>query len=731
MYLDPMALEEFLVGRCQLRLRDIEIDPDYCRDKIERAVASLKPIFEDPNHFNPHAEIHQFPIVTGPEELRRLLNDSRISHPAFTESQQNALLYPRLTSLHGKLRCVHGRQRYEAAIGSEKLGPDTWWTVKLYCLPEGVDPRVLLRDEVEQDHYQTKYNNGHIFCGILYWEEKGDLARVSVWRNKLSRGEQRRLDILMRLEPVKERLKKLRVFHGILDALELGNVERMIRSHGLPQICRNLDRIYDVWNDITLGEPRVRRAVDVPSVQRLQMLAPSTSRVDRATVQELMRSRQAFHTLVDPVLRAQTEDRILRIEGLIPSLKSFHENMKYLHIVNHVMRSNLVTTLRRGESISKAMSDIWLPPDDCLVEYRDGQFLRVDRPPSQDLSFMIVLAAALRGFPHLCDGEYMGPRCEAGESHTRAFRDPMAVDRFRALARKVGYSVATTEQLLPVAVAEQSAVEPAEGPVERRWNRPYSNSARFCASKLFLPELLENKPMAAYPGTLFVHRDFIRSFFGEIPDLGMIAQGLPQSPQQQQPATLGPDLPDNPFSDQHQAVPQIADTEADIRLLDLGNDQLQINPQNLRRYGWRPIDFAGLRWSSDQSLRYRQSDVSDVSVFPDSLRSGYSSQRGLQRSRTPSLASVTWSRGSARLHNYPSTTWDSLTPLSARSVSRSTMYSRPSNSALSRGRSSIHPRVSISPRSITHSTSFRRSSSLRSTAYLTSSWLSNSPRSID
>jgi hypothetical protein len=43
--------------------------------------------------------------------------------------------------------------------------------------------------------------------------------------------------------------------------------------------------------------------------------------------------------------------------------------------------------------------------------------------------------------------------------------------------------------------------------------------------------------MAAYPGTLFVQRDFIRAFFGEIPDLGTDAWPLTQSPESQAQST--------------------------------------------------------------------------------------------------------------------------------------------------------------------------------------------------
>ncbi|KAK3937194.1 hypothetical protein QBC46DRAFT_411395 [Diplogelasinospora grovesii] len=385
-----MASEEFLLGRCQLQLRDIEIDPDYCRDKIDLAIQTVSiPILKTTNS--------QYSLRTQ-VELRQLLEDSGVSYSSFIESQSR-IPYLRLTSSHSKLRCIHARQRYEAALSSTKLGPGTWWTVKLYCLPQGVDIRALLRDEVEHDHHQTKYNDGHIFCAVLYWEEQGDPGRARSWRSKLSHQANGK---------VKERLKKLRAFPGLLNALELGNVERMVHSRGLPQIIRNLDHIYKTWDTITLGEARVRRAADVPTVQYLQMLAT---------------------------------------------------------FGNHIIRSHLITTLRKGEAISQAMEALWSPPDDCLVEQCRGPIFEgssASKPGSlvHDGSH----CAALRGFPRLCDGDYMGPRCEPGERHTPASRDEIAIDYFRSLARRVGYHVATPREVPPITAGiAESAIEPAEG----------------------------------------------------------------------------------------------------------------------------------------------------------------------------------------------------------------------------------------------------------------------------
>lgn len=690
---------EFLFGRCQLRLEDIEIDPDYCRERIDGAIDHLRPVFEDPNEFEPHTESHQFPILTDLDGLRQLLEDSRVSHDAFRESQ-SAPPYPRLTSLHGKFRCIHGRQRYEAAVGSTKLGPDTWWTVRLFCLPEGIDPRLLLREEVEHDHYQTKYNDGHVFCAVTYWEEQDDPGRVSHWMSKLSPAKQKRLKTLMRCKPLKRRLEKLRVFPGLLDALELGNGDRVGHSLSQPQISRNLDHIYDVWDRITLGLPRVRRAADVPTVRRLQMLAPSASSVDRSTIQEMMRSGELFSSLKDQGLRAEIEQRILQLDVLIPSVKSLHENTKYLYIADYVIKTHLVPSLRNGESLSKALNSLWSEPDECFVEYAEGKFWKAARRPSRELSYMTMVTAALRNFPRLCDGDYMGPRCEAGESHTRATEDPAVVHRFRVLAQKVGYSVSAAPlvpSVSPPPGREHSIIEPAEASVERRWNRPFSDSARFCASRLFLPQLAEHQPMAAYPRTLFVQRDFVRSFFGEIPDLGTAAWPLTQSPEPR--AQLAPHQPGSDTSSGSQSgTPQTQSTLGLDSNSDMTDQPRHVSPgadndselhvQDPRRHGWYrpqfswPVGFG----ASSPTQRRSESLPSSSDTRPSSARSASLSSANsrphparassrassLSRSAGPSIRSV----GGLSLG---SRVWSAAR--SPRSVSRSSANSGTSNAA--------------------------------------------------
>ncbi|WQF90510.1 hypothetical protein CDEST_15524 [Colletotrichum destructivum] len=88
-------------------------------------------------------------------------------------------------------------------------------------------------------------------------------------------------------------------------------------------------RIPNVWVDISCNHPAV---VDIATVQLLEGRAPKLIKSDRRTVKEAFDSGKAFTRVQDAQLRAKMRKSVLQFRGVIPSLKSFHESMKYTSI---------------------------------------------------------------------------------------------------------------------------------------------------------------------------------------------------------------------------------------------------------------------------------------------------------------------------------------------------------------------------------------------------------------
>ena len=107
-------------------------------------------------------------------------------------------------------------------------------------------------------------------------------------------------------------------------------------------------------------------------------------------------------------------ERIISI--LIPTIKSFHENMNYLAIGINIVRGNLLGKLRRGESVFEAMRAIWQRPERCLIEHDEGLFQEAASTLGPDLAYKQVLISALRKFPYLSG---FAPRVDRGDDTVR------------------------------------------------------------------------------------------------------------------------------------------------------------------------------------------------------------------------------------------------------------------------------------------------------------------------
>lgn len=134
-------MDEFLVGSCQLQLSSLRFISG--REPNETAIKQLTELFRlscDPQQ-------HRIPVVVSPEELQVVLEESAVTIGNIAGHHTSL---PKL-SPSGKLRYIHGRQRFEAAILIN--GPYIWWGVQLYCIPSENSFRQLLPKMVDQYFY--------------------------------------------------------------------------------------------------------------------------------------------------------------------------------------------------------------------------------------------------------------------------------------------------------------------------------------------------------------------------------------------------------------------------------------------------------------------------------------------------------------------------------------------------------------------------------------------------
>lgn len=152
------------------------------------------------------------------------------------------------------------------------------------------------------------------------------------------------------------------------------------------------------------------QAVDRGTVAKPELLASATSSEDRELIEEYFASGDVFRGVVDPTVRVTLLSTIGSLSGLIPSLRSFSENLKYLELCCHILKQ--IVPAKRGRSIHQSFADAYSALDEQVVEHAEGK--RKKRPwrgvkEGLWLSYVQLWAFCMRHFPSIT---HIAPRKE-------------------------------------------------------------------------------------------------------------------------------------------------------------------------------------------------------------------------------------------------------------------------------------------------------------------------------
>jgi hypothetical protein len=429
--------------------------------------------------------------------------------------------------------CVDGQHRAEAA--KLAFGEDAVWTVRLISRPD-TDLGDILADEsvretAGQHLYRAKYSDGEILRKVQESDQDQNFARSKRWIRQLGVQKRKNVEIVEDTMPYYQILR----FPGQSNGVVLGVSHKQAALRCDEDIARCFDFIERSFRGFVLNIPELYKSMNLSTVGEVEGRAPSTSTRDRRYIEESFDGYRAFPHITNPELRAAVREELLGFDRVIPSLRIFHECMKYYSIAMKITQELLLPGPLRPKPANKrahrprqtlraTLLACWETPQFGVVEVEEGIFRRIAEPPSFDMAFATVVIAALRQFPYLSFD--FRPRVDRGKDKIPCARDPSCVALYIRRAKLVGFSNPYIEQELGKAAGAfkprcPGAVASGELPLQRRFGVPHSSTFRAIQSVSFLPQLLEhsktNQASVGFMQANLVYM-FMGSFSFTIPD---------------------------------------------------------------------------------------------------------------------------------------------------------------------------------------------------------------------
>lgn len=122
--------------------------------------------------------------------------------------------------------------------------------------------------------------------------------------------------------------------------------------------------------------------VDAATVENLESLAPNCSEIDRDLVSVMMRNRNLFPSQHDENIRQDIESNICSFPGIIPSLWTFFETLKYLEPICKVLRKLLGGKVRR--TIRASLQGYYFAPEKTVVQFSGTRDVEVTAALSKE-----------------------------------------------------------------------------------------------------------------------------------------------------------------------------------------------------------------------------------------------------------------------------------------------------------------------------------------------------------
>ncbi|ESZ91825.1 hypothetical protein SBOR_7777 [Sclerotinia borealis F-4128] len=374
------------------------------------------------------------PVLVSKAQLANLLRASNVTRNDLKTTSVDGSLP--LVSSNQNLLCPHGQHRIKAA--KEFLSKvDRWWTIEIYLIPSNRRTREeILAHFRHQFSHETGFSDGDVYCNVRLYQAMDSKFEAESWMAKLTNCKRINSSQLLKHEDMTDLFDQLLPVPGLWAGLELGNIQKHLALRCDEEMTRYLKHIWSVWQDVTLKDREIQRATDIQTVRLLQLRVPKLSTCDKNFVKAAMGSGLLFPRITSSKTRVRILQVLLEIDCLIPSIKTMHENLKYLEVGAKILNSLLITKHRRL-TLHETLRLSWTTKENSFVELKDKKlYVRVaTNEAGWELVYKQIWIWALRNFAELGG---RAPRKEQGKPRYISKLDPTLYYEFAQFAAELG-----------------------------------------------------------------------------------------------------------------------------------------------------------------------------------------------------------------------------------------------------------------------------------------------------
>lgn len=363
---------------------------------------------------------------------------------------------------------------------------------------------------------------------MRYFIHQKNFDVAQEWMNELSPPKKHHLSLMLGRPAIISAMDELLPFPGLWSGLQLGNWAKHLAAHTDELIISYLKHIKMVYLGIFHGYESLKHLLDEDTVLQLQYRSLKWSIRDRKFIQRAFKKGIIFRKISSEKIRDDLMKNVLSIPGVVPSIATFHANMKYITIGAKILEKYIEIKptnqrLQRRHSITRSKSSLYdnlkthWTSDRKSLQLSQEKFVQIrDTPNASKLCFLQLLMAALRYFPHLSSES---PLLDKGGRWVGITPD----ENFQALlcttAWNLGYD---NEKIRRQADREPLSLRYKSVPRLEIWRggKPPFQVFELLADASFLPQLYSASLQDVdFPSPLQIQGDMLSAFFGSFENL--------------------------------------------------------------------------------------------------------------------------------------------------------------------------------------------------------------------